>query len=412
MIRIGLVLAAGGQSQRFYAESPAKNLPKPADKSAASDGPKDPGSKLFQSLGGRTVLGCSIEKFRNFQEIIETVITVPKGRVAETKQKLGSRSSPLQFVEGGNSRAQSVLNGIAALRKPCDWVMVHDGARPMVNEDAVRRLIQAAERGRADAYVLGRKVVPTLKRADAIGSVIETVDRSSLWEAETPQLVRRKMILDAYQKNPRSFQCTDESMLIESMGGRVQMVESKSWNPKVTTQQDLDLVRSQVSKGTLGRLRTGIGKDLHRLMPGRIFWLGGIRLESRVGPVGHSDGDALLHAISDAILGGLGEGDIGEWFSDQDARWRNLPSSKILEFVMEKAVKSGWRVTHLDTIIHLERPKLGPVKLKMKEKIAQMMKLRKEQISIKAKTAEGLGDIGQNKAVSCDAVVTLERSDA
>ncbi len=409
MIRIGLVLAAGGQSQRFYADQALKRPPHIPDKRVAKNPFGDPGSKLFQSLGGRTVLACSLDKFKRFPEIIETVITVPKGRIKETQQRLGFRSPLLQFVEGGSSRAQSVLNGISALRKPCDWVMVHDAARPLVSEDAIRRLIQASVADRADAYVLGRKVVPTLKRADAIGSVIETVDRSSLWEAETPQLVRKKMILDAYQKSPRAFQCTDESMLIEAVGGRVQMVESKSWNPKVTTAQDLDLVRSQFSRNALGRIRTGIGKDLHRLAPGRAFLLGGIRLESRVGPVGHSDGDALLHAIADAVLGGLGEGDIGEWFSDQDARWKNMPSSKILEFVMEKTVNLGWRVTHLDTIVHLERPKLGSAKLKIKEKIAQIMKLRKDQISIKAKTAEGLGDIGQNKAVSCDAVVTLER---
>ncbi len=409
MIQVGLIVAAGGQSTRFRrGVSDARDSGKQKSNCIPES---DLGSKLFSDLNGKTILQHVLESFSSYPQIREMVLTAPKGNIPEVRAILhrSRLKFPVHIVEGGSTRAQSVLNGLSGFRGKYDWVMVHDGARPLISEIAIRELFSAAETGRVDAVLLGRKVVPTLKHADALGSVIRTVDRSALWEAETPQLIRKRFLMTAYQSLKEAFQATDESMLVEALGGKIQIVNNESWNPKITTYHDLKLVRAYLNRDDRVEFRTGMGKDFHRLVPKRPLWLGGIQIPSNLGALGHSDGDALLHAISDAILGGIGEGDIGDWFSDKDPQWKGMPSSKILKFSNEKANKRKWFVSYVDTIIHLESPKLGPYKSKIKNNIAALLGIKSDQVSVKAKTMEGAGDIGQKRAISADAVVTLKR---
>ena len=295
---------------------------------------------------------------------------------------------------------------------------MHDGARPFPPQQALAELFQKPHE--ADAVILARPVVPTLKRVrPGNGRVVETVDRSSLYEAETPQLVRRSSLFKAYE-NQNALAATDESSLIESMGGRVKVLSHSGWNVKVTTPEDLQLAEMYYRRGNNpssqgedkgeGKIKIGFGKDTHRLVKGRKFYLGGVRIPYPLGALGHSDGDALLHAVTDAILGASSLGDIGEWFPDKNPKNKNIRSEKILKKVLEEIHKKGWTPAQIDTVIILEKPKLGPLKKKIKLNLQKWLKLDDESVSVKAKTMEGLGPEGEGLAVTCEAVAVLTRT--
>lgn len=392
-MRVGLVVAAGGSSSRFH-------------KSASKSGAKLPESKLYLPLGGKPVLVRSLEVFENLSEISRAVVTVPKGQeifVRSLFKKHGLKKPVV--VRGGQTRAESVKNGMKALGASADWVMVHDGARPLVTQDSIRKLF--LESAGMDGVLLAKKVVPTLKEAREDRVVLKTVDRTKLFEAETPQMIRRDVLEKAYRL-PQSLQATDEASLAEAVNGKLKLVVHDTWNPKITTVQDYDLARKFWDAQAV-TTRTGFGRDIHKLVPGRKMILGGVKIPFEKGPLGHSDGDALLHAVTDALLGTMGAGDIGDWFSDKDPKHKNIASTKILQAVMAEAKKMGITPAHVDTVIVLERPKLGAYKLEMKKTIAKLLDLSLENVSIKAKTAEGFGPEGQGLAVSCEAVVTVRK---
>jgi 2-C-methyl-D-erythritol 4-phosphate cytidylyltransferase/2-C-methyl-D-erythritol 2,4-cyclodiphosphate synthase len=262
-----------------------------------------------------------------------------------------------------------------------------------------------------DGVILARKVVPTIKRVlKSDGHIEGTVDRSVLYEAETPQMVRREVLLRAYKADSAAvLRATDEAGLLEAIGARVKIVTHTGWNPKLTTVTDLMLAQAMMEKGGAPGVRIGIGFDTHRLVPGRKLWLGGVTVPSTKGSLGHSDGDALLHAVADAILGGIGRGDIGEWFSDKDRRWKNMKSSIIVSTVMREAKKLGWVPYHIDSNIILQTPKLGPHKMRIRKKVAKIVGLPPDSVSVKARTREGLGPEGEGLAVTCQAVVAMKR---
>jgi 2-C-methyl-D-erythritol 2,4-cyclodiphosphate synthase len=222
--------------------------------------------------------------------------------------------------------------------------------------------------------------------------------------------MRRAFLVKACKRSG-ALQATDEAAVAEAAGGRLALVPHAEWNPKLTTWTDYELLEAYLGRGGARAkiTRTGFGTDLHRLVAGREFYLGSVRIPFERGPMGHSDGDALLHAIADAVLGVLGAGDIGEWFSDRDARLKAIRSSKILDAVMAEAGRRGWRPVHLDAVIQLERPRLGRLKDKIKSAVAALMGMPADAVSIKAKTAEGLGPVGEGRAVACEALVTMEQ---
>lgn len=395
-MRVGLVVAAGGSSSRFHKSSIK----------AGNSKVKLPESKLYLPLGGKPVLVRSLEVFENLPEISRAVVTVPKGQETFVRglfKKHGLRKP--EVVRGGETRAESVKNGMKALGRSAEWVMVHDGARPLVTKTSVQKLFK--ESSGADGVLLAKKVVPTLKEAREDLVVTKTVDRSKLFEAETPQMIRREILERAY-KLPESSKATDEASLAESVNAKLKLVVHDSWNPKITTVQDYELAHKFWESQSV--TRTGFGRDIHKLVTGRRMILGGVKIPFEKGPLGHSDGDAVLHAITDAVLGTMGAGDIGDWFSDKNPKHKNIASSKILQAVMAEAEKKGITPLHVDTVIVLERPKLGAYKQKMKQSIAKLLNLPLENVSIKAKTAEGFGPEGQGLAVSCEAVVTVRKA--
>ena len=391
-MRASLIIAAGGSGERFQKSfASVRNVP----------------SKLFFPLLGKPVLAHTIAAFEGLCEIKEILVAVPSETKSWVKKSLKTLNGRLKVLAGGNTRAQSVWKALCASDRKNPWIMVHDGARPLVTQGDVRRLFHAAHD--CDGVLLARKVVPTIKESTPDHFVQRTIDRSFLYEAETPQLARRSILEKAYRDYPGAFQATDEASLVEAMNGRVKIVAHDSWNPKLTTAEDLRLIENYLAGNSRAEIRTGIGRDTHRLVFGRPFWLGGTRIRFEKGPLGHSDGDALLHAVTDAVLGAIGGGDIGEWFSDRDPKNKNISSSTMLAHVLEEARGSSWRPVHADTVVILEKPKLADYKRKMAANIAKLLNLPPDAVSVKAKTTEGLGPEGKGLAITCEAIVTMKK---
>ena len=350
----------------------------------------------------------TLEAFQNTPQISEAVIAVPAGTQSQVKRWVGENGwkKPLKVIPGGKTRAESVWKALQKSDPKSSWVVVHDGARPFVSSESMKKVF--LEMKSCDAVVLGKKVVPTIKEIDKSGRVSRTVDRNYLCEAETPQVIKRDLLVRAYREVPKAMEATDEAALLEASGVPVHLVTHDEWNPKITTAKDFELAEAFLNQHA--EVRTGFGRDTHRLVPKRIFWLGGIRIPFNKGPLGHSDGDVLLHAVIDAILGAAGKGDIGDWFSDQDPKFKNIPSSKMLAAVFREIQSEGFRIEHIDSTIILERPKLGVYKKKMKLNLAKLLQLKPDQVSVKAKTAEGLGPEGEGLAITCEAAATLKRN--
>ncbi len=397
-MRVSLIIPAAGLGSRFR-----QSLSR-SDKKVSSCR-----SKLCYQLNGEPVLLRTLRAFEQIPEICEMIVAISPEMLPEVKGWTRSiRGLKVRWILGGKTRAESVWNALKKTSLQSDWIMVHDGARPLITPHAIRQVLKAGKDW--DGVILARKVVPTIKRVlTEDGHIRETVDRNALYEAETPQLVRREMLLRAYKQNPRAFEATDEAGLLEAIGARVRVMPHGDWNPKLTTLTDLMLAKATTEKNILPEVRVGIGFDTHRLVKGRKFYLGGMVIPSPKGALGHSDGDALLHALADAILGAIGAGDIGEWFSDRDPKFKNIRSTKILGVILAEAKRRGWQPYHADTNIILESPKLYAHKSKIRKSVAKCLELDEKDVSIKARTREGLGPEGEGLAVTCEAVVSMRK---
>ena len=397
-MRVSLIIPAAGLGSRFR-----QSLSR-SDKKVSSCR-----SKLCYQLNGEPVLLRTLRAFEQIPEICEMIVAISPEMLPEVKGWTRSiRGLTVRWSLGGKTRAESVWNALKKTSLQSDWIMVHDGARPLITPHAIRQVLKAGKDW--DGVILARKVVPTIKRVlTEDGHIRETVDRNALYEAETPQLVRREMLLRAYKQNPRAFEATDEAGLLEAIGARVRVMPHGDWNPKLTTLTDLMLAKATTEKNILPEVRVGIGFDTHRLVKGRKFYLGGMVIPSPKGALGHSDGDALLHALADAILGAIGAGDIGEWFSDRDPKFKNIRSTKILGVILAEAKRRGWQPYHADTNIILESPKLYAHKSKIRKSVAKCLELDEKDVSIKARTREGLGPEGEGLAVTCEAVVSMRK---
>lgn len=409
-MRISLIIAAGGSGKRFGKRDVT--------------GSASFTTKLFYPLLGRPVFAHTLEAFQTVPEIHEIIVAAHPRIISELSKLIKSFPKQVRIVKGGATRAESVWKALQKSNPKNEWIMVHDGARPLIEKKMISNLLKAANKKSAGGYILAKKVVPTLKRVEENFQIEGTVDRNFIYEAETPQLVKRKYLFEAYQNVRRggvtppgsgsgrgnlapTFETTDEASLLESIDVPVRVVNHNGWNPKITTMEDLRLAEAYMAGNDRVDIKTGFGYDIHRLIPGRKFYLGGIHLPFAVGPLGHSDGDVLLHAIIDAVLGAMGAGDIGDWFSDKNPKFKNVKSMKFLEAVLVEARKKNFKILHVDTVIILERPKLGDYKNKIKIHLAKVLRLDPKSVSIKAKTHEGVGLEGSGQAVSCYAVVTL-----
>lgn len=364
-------------------------------------------SKLLLGLSGKPVLERSLAVFRSLPEVREIVVAAhPKlARVLRRDKAVEwAGKKPVKIILGGRTRGESVWLGLRRTSKKTSHVIIHDGARPLVRPEWVAGAISALNG--ADGVVLGRSVIPTMKRVKRDGEILETVNREELFEAETPQVFKKDVLLDAYKRlGPAAFGLSDDAALVELAGGTVKAFLHQGTNLKITTPGDLELAERMISGG--GQMRFGLGFDTHRLVNGRIFFLGGIRLKAPFGPLGHSDGDPLLHAVIDGMLGAAGLGDIGDLFSDRNPKWKNISSFVLAEKTHKLLNENGLRVFQIDATVFLEKPKLGDSKRKIALHLAKLFSLPPARVSVKAKTAEGLGPEGRSEAVSAQALVVL-----
>lgn len=371
---------------------------------AAGSGTRMGRPKQFLPLAGRPVCEWALKAFLDCPEVVKVALVLSPENIAAHGARLASER--VAVVEGGATRMGSVQNGFAALPADVEAVAVHDGARPLVTPEVIRATVAAAlEAGAAVAAVPAKD---TLKRAAPDRTVAETPERSQFWQAQTPQTYRRAVLADALARFAHEAGATDESQLVERGGQKVSIVESSYENIKVTTPEDLVAAEALLAaKGGRMSARTGFGYDIHRLVEGRPLMLAGALVPHSKGLLGHSDGDAVLHAACDAVLGAMGEGEIGIAFPPSDPRFKGLDSRRIVDNVLEKAAARGARIEHLDVTLVAEEPKLKPHYARLADSLAACFRVERERVNLKAKSHEGLGEIGRGEAIACYAVATV-----
>jgi 2-C-methyl-D-erythritol 4-phosphate cytidylyltransferase/2-C-methyl-D-erythritol 2,4-cyclodiphosphate synthase len=330
------------------------------------------------------------------------VVVVARDRLAHADEALSGLSG-WKAVTGGRTRAESVQAGLAALEAAGDQpVLIHDAARPFVSRAHVERLLAALDV--ADGAIPTLPVPDTLKRGD--GLVDETVPRDGLWRAQTPQAFRLAKLKTAYGRWPAGEEPTDDASVMERAGGTVAMVPGDPMLMKLTYPEDF-MLAEQLSAGRR-LVRTGFGVDAHRFGPGDVVWLCGIRIQHDLGLIGHSDADCGLHALTDAVLGAIAEADIGEHFPPSDPRWKGASSDRFLSHAVALVAARGGRLVNADVTLICERPKIRPHRDAMRARIAELLGLPVDRVSVKATTTEGMGFTGREEGLMAQAVVTVE----
>jgi 2-C-methyl-D-erythritol 4-phosphate cytidylyltransferase / 2-C-methyl-D-erythritol 2,4-cyclodiphosphate synthase len=379
--RVGAILAAGGSGTRAGV------------------------AKQWLRLGGETVLSRSARALAACELVDDLVAVVPPGDEARAQAELADLGRPVKVVAGGAARADSVRNGLAAL-DGCALVLVHDAARPFATAGLARAVALAAARDGAALAALPAS--DTVKRADASAPphVAETLDRRSIWLAQTPQGFRRDVLCRAFEAaGPAAAEATDECALVERLGLPVALVPGEPGNFKITTADDVARARGRLE----APVAMGVGYDVHPFAEGRKLVLGGVEFEGD-GLLGHSDADICAHAIGDAILGAAGLGDLGTHFPDTDPRWKGISSLVLLREIARKAGEAGWRVGNCDVTLAARRPKIAPRAKEMRARLAEALGVSSAQVNVKATTGEKLGFVGRGEGIAAHAVALLVRA--
>jgi 2-C-methyl-D-erythritol 4-phosphate cytidylyltransferase/2-C-methyl-D-erythritol 2,4-cyclodiphosphate synthase len=360
--------------------------------------------KQFRLLGGREILQYSVDAFRRAGGVDEIVVALPSDVVANPPDYLGGGSKPLALVAGGARRRDSVANGFAEIEKRADLVVIHDAVRPLLDQAVITRTIEAAaEQGAAIAALA---VTDTVKRVDGKGQVVGTLPRREVFLAQTPQAFRMAVLRDALALDSTS-DVTDEAMLAEQAGHSVRIVEGDARNIKITTPEDLEMVERLLAASEVSGIRIGNGYDLHRLVEGRPLVLGGVTIPFDKGLDGHSDADAVCHAVADALLGGAGAGDIGRHFPDSDPEWKGIDSVTLLARAAAVVREAGFAIISVDTVVVAEHPKLTPFIDQMRTNVAVAVGVDPVRIGIKSKTNEGMDSTGAGQAIAVHAVALI-----
>ncbi len=376
---IALIVAAGSGT-RFGGELPKQYLP----------------------LAGRAVLRHSAETFLRHPAISGVrVVISSEHRAQYDTATAGLRLLPP--VIGGANRQDSVRNGLESLAdlQPAH-VLIHDAARPFLSAAIIDRTLAAL--GEAPGAIVAVPITDTLKRGRD-GRVGETVDRSGLWRAQTPQAFRFADILAAHRA-AEGAAMTDDAAVAEAVGLPMRLVMGADDNFKITTAEDLQRAERLLAPGA-SDYRMGAGYDVHRFAAGDSVTLCGVRIAHDQSLEGHSDADAGLHALTDAILGAIGAGDIGSHFPPSDPRWRGVDSATFLAHAAGLVAGRGGRITHVDVTLICERPKIAPHRAAMVTRIAGILGLEEHRVSVKATTTEGLGFTGRREGIAAQAVATV-----
>jgi len=361
-------------------------------------------AKQWRTLGGRPVLRWSVEAL--LKAGAEDVAVVVSQDGHEAAEAALSGLTGWRSVTGGATRAESVRTGLASLTGPVDQVvLIHDAARPLLGEAVIRRLLTALET--ADGALPALPVADTLKKTSG-DAITGTVDREHLWRAQTPQAFRRDRLEAAWANWPADQTPTDDCAVVEADGGKVVVVEGDARLMKLTFPEDFAMAEALIAADTRMQTRVGSGFDAHRWGPGGSVWLCGVEIPHDQTLIGHSDADAGLHALTDAILGALGDGDIGDHFPPTDPKWKGASSDRFLEYAAQKVAARGGRMVHVDVTLICERPKVKPHRQAMRERVAAILSLPLDAVSVKATTTEAMGFTGRGEGLAAQAVATIE----
>lgn len=354
-------------------------------------------NKVLLLLGGVPMLARSV---RAFDGLVDGVVVVTRTEDLDAVRAMGLGCV---VVSGADTRQRSVLCGLRALPEGVGTVLVHDGARPLVDRETILRCIASArEHGSGVAAV---PVKDTIKEADAAGCVVGTPDRAALWSAQTPQAFTTEMLTEAIEAlEARGETATDDAGAVEAAGRQVRLVRSTYRNIKVTTEEDLRMAEALLGAGGM---RVGYGYDVHRLVEGRRLVLCGVEVPFEKGLAGHSDADVATHAVMDALLGAAAMGDIGRHFPDKDETYRDADSVLLLERVVAMLTARGCRVCNVDVTIICERPKIAPFAEAMRARLAGAIGVPVERVGVKATTTEGLGFEGEGLGISARAAACI-----
>ncbi len=362
--------------------------------------------KQYRALAGEPVIRASLSLFSWHGEVGAVQAVIHRGDVVSYEAAAkGLKLMPPVF--GGATRQGSVLAGLEALSAGApDIVLVHDAARPFCSSGLVSRAIAACSQ--TGAAIPGLEVTDTIKRVDGAGAITGTVNRAELRSVQTPQAFAFPALLDAHRKAAAAGRddFTDDAALAEWAGLKVVTFAGEASNTKLTT--DDDFARAEAKRlASLADLRVGSGFDVHTFGDGDHIMLGGVRVPHNRGVVGHSDADVALHAIVDAILGALADGDIGKHFPPSDMRWKGASSDQFLKFAVERVAERGGRVAHIDVTVVCEAPRVGPHRNAMRARIAEIAGIAVERVGMKATTSEKMGFTGRGEGIAAMATATV-----
>ena len=377
-----LILLAAGSSRRFKS-----NLPKP-----------------YHKIAGKTLLEITLNKTANFKEIKNTVIVYNQKHI-KLLRKIKLKN--VKLIKGGPTRQISTFKALNYLVKKHQKskVLIHDAARPNFSKRLLRSILNNSKKFKA--------VIPTLIIQDAVKQKYENnkyeyfvgKNRKDLFLTQTPQCFNLNEIYNLHKSNSEKYHDDDLSLYMDL--NNVKFIEGEKNNFKITDQLDFQNIKNiYKSKQSIG-----IGFDIHRLVPKRKLYLAGLRIKSTLGTLGHSDGDPVLHSITDAILGACQMGDIGQMFSDKSKKFKNIRSTILLKQVIKKIKTKGYFVNNIDINIITQSPKIKNYKKKMIKNISKLIETSENQINIKGKTTEKLGIIGKEKAIACEVITSVIKYD-
>jgi 2-C-methyl-D-erythritol 4-phosphate cytidylyltransferase/2-C-methyl-D-erythritol 2,4-cyclodiphosphate synthase len=377
-----LIILAGGSSHRFKS-----NIGKP-----------------YQKLAGKSLIEINVTKARQFKEIKKIILVYNK---KDLKRVKSIKLKNVKLVTGGNTRQQSTYIALKHLmnQKGISKVLIHDVARPNFSLRLFASIIKNMKNARA--------VVPKIRVQDAIKQIIDSSKeeyiigkkRDKLFMTQTPQAFNLKEIYHLHKTNSGKYKDDDISLYMDL--NKVKFIEGEKSNFKITDSSDFENLRNIFKS----KQSVGIGFDVHRLVPKKILYLAGLKIKSKLGTLGHSDGDPVLHSVTDAILGACKMGDIGQMFSNKSKKFKNIRSTILLQKVIEQIKSKGFFINNIDINIIAQTPKIKSFKNKMINSIAKLCEISNDQINIKGKTTEKLGVIGKEKAIACEVITSVIKYD-
>lgn len=366
--------------------------------------------KQYAPLAGRSVLAHTIAAFEACPAIGTIVVVIhPNDSALFAASASGCSARLAPPVIGGATRQESVRLGLQALADAgVDQVLIHDAARPFVTADIVQRVLASLETH--EGAIAADPLADTLKRDGGDGAISETVPRAGLWKAQTPQGFRFAPILAAHTRAAADglADFTDDAAIAEWAGMKVALVPGSSRNFKITTPEDMQMAEHLLAHvAPLWETRTGTGFDVHALCEGDHVWLGGVRIPHDRGLLGHSDADAPLHALTDALLGAIGDGDIGQHFPPSDPAWKGARSRLFVEDAATRIRSRGGRIVNVDVTVLCEEPRIGPHRDAIRAEIADMLGIDVTRVAVKATTTERLGFTGRKEGIAALATASV-----